>query len=351
MRAMWQVVGFACMWALVCAGRVAALETDQFTPPPAPLVDLGPGFEQEVTQAIVEAIETVNQRRQEHLRNAAKAPFKFLRDEHLKKAEACLAAPALAKAVYQATVYSGHPQCKMEMWARYTEFEQQPARFSPPLDKTVMGAFSRPITIWYMSPTINLHGVYLGTDKIGHFFEQGYEYYEVYQKATKAGRDEATAIRKAIQKGVGQEKGIYGLLVDSVFSNADLAANYAGLKFYLNLTRPIMVAGQMRPAMVVLKGDRWELNPAATGDVMRPFISEHWNEGFNPSKFGWPLRNAVRNNVRTRLDRFLAFYNTTVEQERRRLEQIRTWYGEEYGHSGWEQLVTVVSVTETPAKK
>lgn len=70
--------------------------------------------------------------------------------------------------------------------------------------------------------------VAMGTDKLGHFFAQGYEYYEISVLQGKG--DKA-----AIDYGVSTEEGKFGLGTTGVFSNADLEANKAGLQFYKDL--------------------------------------------------------------------------------------------------------------------
>ena len=44
-----------------------------------------------------------------------------------------------------------------------------------------------------------------------------------------------------------------------IYSNADLAANYAGLKFYLNLTRAVDVGGASLPPVLVRADGKWLL--------------------------------------------------------------------------------------------
>jgi hypothetical protein len=77
--------------------------------------------------------------------------------------------------------------------------------------------------------TISLGGVLMGTDKLDHFWEQGYEYYV----ESAYGKNDTRAKRW----GVGTEKGPYGLLTSDVFSFADLYANWAGYRFYTGLLR------------------------------------------------------------------------------------------------------------------
>jgi hypothetical protein len=333
------LAGICAGLARVCAG----LETDQFTPPPRPLADLGPDFQVEVKRALQEACDRVNEKYEEHLLKAAKAPFKFIRNIEDASVRERLTESCIARAVFQATVRGGYSQCQMEFWARYGEFAQQPARFDPPLRKTVYDTLTRPITIFYISPTVNFWGLYFGTDKLGHFFEQGYEYYEVYQHERSRGLDDAEAIGKAVKLGVAQEKGIYGLMIDGCYSNADLAANYAGVKFYINLTRPLTIDGIEYPPILILENNRWRLNPAAGDDFVRPFFTEHFNEAFNPCRYNWPFRNGVRENVKRVRSRWMEFYHSTPQIEQQRLERITRWHGDDYGHCGFDNLVTLVN--------
>ena len=336
------------MGALVCAMALApvarALETDQFTCPPRPLVDLSDEFEVRMRQALQEAVERANREYAEHAEGASAAKLGFVRESRLKKARQWLGERHVVRAAYAATVFSGYPQCEMELWARAGRFERQPARFDPRPGDSVLGKSTRPITVQMMSPTINLYGVYLGTDKLGHFFQQGFEYYEVYAEEMRKSGDEALAIRKAVLKGVGQENGIYGKFIDGVFSNADLAANYAGFKFYLNLTRPIVVGGKTCPAMLVLDGEAWRVNPELAAGFMRVYVTDHLNEARNPSKYSKPLRPVIHRNVGVRVGEWMRFYGSSIEEEAGRLRGMGRWHGEWYGHSGFEQLVTLVSV-------
>ncbi|MGE5609371.1 MAG: hypothetical protein ACM359_08960 [Bacillota bacterium] len=341
MRTSHALIGLVCIWFLWLSQMVWALETDQFTPPPQPLIDLGPALQNELNQAVQSAIDRTHEHYQEHLRKAAKAPFKFMRQDEARKAAACLTEESIALAVFDATVRGGYSQCEMERWARYGQFSRQPARFDPSPDQTIYGTLARPLIMVMLSPTINLYGIYLGTDKLGHFFEQGYEYYEVYRRELARGRDEAAAYRKAVELGISQENGIYGTAIDNVFSNADLAANYAGLKFYINLTHPITLGGVRYEPILVLRDNRWQFNENASRDFLRPFITEHLNEAMNPCRYNWPLRVGVRNNVRALVPRWLAFYNTTLPLEQQRLQRITKWYGENYGHGGFKNVVTI----------
>src|SRR4051812_10683044 len=215
-----------------------ALETDQFTVPPEPLADVGPQLQQHVTAILQDVMTRTNLRYLEHTRAAA--TNSLWRLHHERAAAACLTDDALASAFFD-EVGRGLPECDIETWVVRSHFPASPAKFDPPMAECVYGdnLLQKPLTLQELSPTVRLFGALMGTDKVGHIFQQGHEYYEAYRKAEQSGADRETALRKAVQVGIDQENGFFGLMMVGVYSNGDLAANYAGLKFYLNLTRPL----------------------------------------------------------------------------------------------------------------
>jgi ankyrin repeat protein len=217
--------------------------------------------------------------------------------------------------------------------------------------------------IWHAC-TFQAHGVYLGTDKVGHFTDMGFVYYSIHRSAVAGGATEEQAIAKVLAEGrsgfVLGEEGVLGYLSSGLYSNADLAANWAGFRFYQNLTRPVPIRGVTRPPMVVRDGELWRISPHVRrdSDFFSWFVSDHFNEALNPGTFGIDMRGHMRKCVRERASRFLEFYadangnrRSAAWFEARRAE-LSTWYGEDYGHAGvGERGVTVASLCfdEPPA--
>ena len=215
--------------------------------------------------------------------------------------------------------------------------------------------------IWHAS-TMKVYGTYLGPDKIGHLADMGYQYYVAYGKALADGADEAAAVEAAVRIGTEgflfAEEGMVGFLSAGAWSNADLAANFVGLKFYCNLTEAISVEGELRRPLVVREGEYWRLAPHVRrdGDFLAWFISDHLNEAFNPSFFEAPMRPAVRLAVRARADRILEWYADDNGQRRpqRYFQEVHqalgTYWGEDYGHRGApDELVSIANACfETP---
>ena len=79
-----------------------------------------------------------------------------------------------------------------------------------------------------VDPTINVNGVYFGTDKLSHFLGSGYEYFSKYLNMKRNGMGGHEAELYAIRWGLVMEKTILGLWPVGIFSFADLEANYQG---------------------------------------------------------------------------------------------------------------------------
>ena len=93
-----------------------------------------------------------------------------------------------------------------------------------------------------LSPTINIDGIYTGSDKISHYLGIGYTYYLRYNLHLKLNRkgnlskavNTLNAVKKAIEFGLYTEKFILGETnwSSGVFSYGDMESNYQGLLFY-----------------------------------------------------------------------------------------------------------------------
>lgn len=88
----------------------------------------------------------------------------------------------------------------------------------------------------FFSPSVKLESkgktFFVGLDKIDHFFSHGYLY---WQMTGKKGTLDKEKVQNALQVGIEQENGPWGLKSSGVKSYADLAANYAGLSFWSQL--------------------------------------------------------------------------------------------------------------------
>lgn len=334
------------------AGFAFALETDQFTVPVRPLPDIGPELNVFVTARVWDIVQDVNRRAAEQDRAARGAPWP-LRDYHRSRAARFRSEDYLAKLVYDTLAGTNVFECRTEQWVRRHRFraaveddaERRRAVFPMTPARGVYGdsPFSKPLLLVDLSPTVNLYGSYVGVDKLGHFFQQGYDYHRAYRAEESRGGNARRSLARAVRLGVQQERGIFGEATVGVYSNADLAANYAGLKFYLNLARPVRVGNAvLPPAFIRGPGGDWARNPdRPLDDLLRPFVGDHFNEALNPSRFRGAFYKTVRTNVRKRISPLLEFYEIDAGSARATQLELSTWHGEDYGHCGDEGLVTI----------
>jgi hypothetical protein len=76
-----------------------------------------------------------------------------------------------------------------------------------------------------LSDVVNINGHLIGLDKIGHFFAEGWQYFELTEY-------ENQSIEQALDWGKHQEAGKFGYSTTGIFSFADLVANFNGWRFW-----------------------------------------------------------------------------------------------------------------------
>ena len=277
-----------------------ATETDQFTPPIVPLYDIGPL----VSRKIVEIIESDR---------TGDDP------EHV-----------LFRWIGRNLVAS-----RLVRWVKEIQVADGPIRFQPSLFDSIYRVALSPVPASFLfdSPTVHLYGYYLGTDKIDHFFQQGHRYFERVMKDEASGADAAEAMAAAVAHGVKQEHKYYGTLASGVYSNGDLAANFAGMKFYLNLRHPVRIGERVMPPLLERSREGWRLRPGIDPDhLLEPFLSNHLDESLNPSRYRFS-RRSIRSLIRARCDRWTHFYADRLSLVAVSGQSFAAnWFGEEYGH-------------------
>ncbi len=208
---------------------------------------------------------------------------------------------------------------------------------------------------WHISSTMRIGDVYLGTDKIGHFFDKGSILVDHYFKERGAGLSPEEAEASAVGLGTGDsiilgEDAVLGSWSSGVYANADLACDLSGMLFFKNLTLEITVGEQTWPPMLVLEDGFWEISEHVRrdSDFFTRFITDHFDEALNPSKFRWGLKDDVRKAVAKRGPDILDWYCDPNGSWRSRasfedqLRELQTFFGREYGHSlDWDELVLI----------
>lgn len=346
---------------VLCALCAPAAETDNFYLPLAPeFADFGDYLENVHMRALENAVEEVNGRIERALKikdpaAQARQLVQFHTADAITRAVAAQFGHAPTETFRIESVVSG-------MWAQHTFPNKTLVHFD--ISMNVRGHFlfdpSALFTL-FQAGTIKASGVYFGTDKLLHFHQLGYAYYQRYRGLLKDGAESAEASRKVIKHfatdGLWAEANLFGSATTRIYSNADLAANYAGFKFFLNLTDKVVWRGAELEPLVVRSGVFWRVN-----DQVRPrsgwfsaFISDHWNEALNPSLYSSTMRPRIRRILQSRARRIAEFY---TGNDHRPLDpayfddlahSLATYDGEPYGHSGQFEKLMHIGNTCLPA--
>ncbi len=130
---------------------------------------------------------------------------------------------------------------KPELWATNTSMlDRVPATPDEELSfrhAYLFGATSPldPIRFMPPSPTIEVNGVRIGTDKLSHFFSEGAWLFISYRYYVRNGLKDDEAVQRAMNLGLVSEKTILGSSSSGVLSLADIEANQKGLDFWKGL--------------------------------------------------------------------------------------------------------------------
>lgn len=130
-----------------------------------------------------------------------------------------------------------------------------------------------------IAPSFVIQGYYMGADKVGHFVDQGYQYYEeVFIKH----QSPMTTFRET---GPRTEEGTYGMAGNGVRSFADMAANFSGYLFWRSL-----VGGNL-PYFSCGTDRRWVRT--ARRFTWREYVNIGWDEAINCSEYSPAVQKVV----------------------------------------------------------
>lgn len=184
------------------------------------------------------------------------------------------------------------------------------------------------------SSTIKLYGIDIGMDKLGHVFNEGFQYYQHFEHAKSEGDSDQVALAKSVTWGTETEDSYYGRWVSGIYSNADLASNYVGLHFYINLFAPLTIDGVSYPAILLQneQGD-YQLNPETQNQpqrLLKRFVSYHMNEAFNPSSLEYLQYIVVKEAVKNRCASWQKNYpdGTLINNK---VAHLMRWNGDDSG--------------------
>ncbi|MDP1604257.1 MAG: hypothetical protein Q8M03_13440 [Legionella sp.] len=303
-----------------------AEETDQFTLPPGELLDIGPLASQKLYHQLETVIARTNSEIQTLLPKASHSRY-AASQLALRRNDAYL-----IDLLYNKTG-PGFPHWLR--WNRASQEASKPIQYKEirPWKTVYWLSFSQsPLSLIGLTPTINMYGHYFGTDKLGHFFMQGHTYYQIYTHYINQGKAPSKARAAIVTYGKILEQTYLGTLVNGIYSNGDLSANYAGWKFYMNLAHSVKIGKHTLPPILVLKGDQWEFSSNINKEnLLKPYISDNLNEALNPSRYTF-TRSQIRRQVKKRCPDWIKRRGITQQTVDAKLKETLRWHGEAYGH-------------------
>lgn len=136
---------------------------------------------------------------------------------------------------------------------------------------------------WQASPTlvfseriasvIKLNNVEIGTDKLGHFFTEGFSYFVVTDQLHRS-------LESGLLFGEWSEAVYYGAQTTGIYSYADLTANFQGVRFWNRLLsiHPDPLTGRTLSPYVVCVQNQWQV---AEDFHWADYVDPGWNESIN----------------------------------------------------------------------
>jgi len=235
----------------------AALETDQFYAWTRPLNDATAAINERINADVAEALARLNAHH-----DAASCP--------------CRTAENAIRNYFDYGVIA-----RPELWATKTSLlDRVPAtpEEEPRFRRAYLYGKTSPFdpVLWMPpSPTIEIAGIRIGADKLGHFFSDGAWTEGAYRRALQRGASEAEALTQAVRYSVATERSIWGTVTSGILSLGDLEANFQGLLFYRGL------CGGAHPTLRRTP-DGWRLERPFD---IRDYVSPEWDESWQPNVY------------------------------------------------------------------
>jgi hypothetical protein len=122
-----------------------------------------------------------------------------------------------------------------------------------------------------LGSTINIDGTHIGTDKLGHFFDMGYELWQM----TEGGSN----LMDIVDKATREQQGIWGYWTTGIKSYGDITANFDGYRFWRDFagegSQPFFTCEQNYLKQV--RAFKWS-----------DYVSAAWTEAINCSEYWSP---------------------------------------------------------------
>lgn len=130
--------------------------------------------------------------------------------------------------------------------------------------------------------TMKINGHIVGVDKLGHFFVEGWSFFE----RAYLDQDEIS-IMDAIHWGQKTERTYFGMTTTGIYSNADLVANFNGMRFWNSILSfsPDALSGNLPSSYLSCQNGNWKI--VRDFDI-RDYVDAAFDEGINCNYYDTP---------------------------------------------------------------
>ena len=244
-------------WLLLCGpfeGAANATEVDSFTNRSAVFVDATPALDAQMNRRIDQAIKRTNK--------IGSCDEKLLYFEMGVSLRAGLLGAFMVSPLENYSNWSG-------------KVDRNKTRRKNSIYKDLTVIESPPITLYPLGALIQVNDQLIAGDKFSHFLNVGWTYYQIrYRKGQ--------TVSDAQAYGEKTEEGIWGLATTGIYSYADLAANFSGMRFWASVLGEEDPLGRNTTPMVQCVEGRWERQMEFT---WAEWVNPGWDEGINCNKY------------------------------------------------------------------
>lgn len=173
-------------------------------------------------------------------------------------------------------------------------------------------------------PVLSLDGLRVGTDKFEHFFDLGFRYY-------RAAFLKNQGVDAALKLGESTEFGFLGMITTGIYSYADLASNFQGMRFWNDLLGiyPDVLGVNIQPYVSCSDTRGWQQHKPIR---LARYVDLAWSETFNCYGF---RKSSLLEKVKARA----ISIGQNCRIDARHLAQLKKRYGRYHTHTlnpqGW----------------
>ncbi|MCP4982615.1 MAG: hypothetical protein GY935_19230 [Gammaproteobacteria bacterium] len=259
------LIGASLLWAT--AGVINASESDPWTYAYIPLQDSAPLVSDRLSKSILSVIEAVNAANGLDHRSIGDTELEFdffaeFRSSHIRD----LTWGTFERCIGTNTCEGWPPFERIQMYPEESVYRAANWRFIP----------SR----FHLASVINVCGVRMGADKLTHFFDDGFHYFNALRSKRKDLDPEDIRLLS-----MAFEKTYMGTRLTGIVSRADIEANLAGVQFYSDffIAQSPLIGRAADGRLTLLRGP----------DIC-DYVTQQYDERILPNEFEFSLINTER---------------------------------------------------------